>query len=81
MSLIIFVSIIIVKKLLLADYRSFWLKLGDATWVIYYCHHITEIIYFLYLLAKSGEFLSGLISALGPSGSFRSFLMFFSVLH
>ena len=71
MSLITFIAIIIIKKFF-ADYRSFWL--GDSNWVIYYCHHITGIIYFLYLLAKSGEILSGLISALDPLGSIQRLL-------
>ena len=66
MSLIIFITIIIIKKLF-AHYRSFWLNLCDSNWVIYYCHHITEMIYFLYLLAISGLILSGLISALDRS--------------
>ena len=48
-SLIIFITIIIIKKLL-AHYISFWLNLCDSNWVIYYCHRITEILHVLYLL-------------------------------
>ena len=49
MSLIIFITIIIIKKLL-AYYGSFWLNLCDSNWVIYYCHRIIEILHVLYIL-------------------------------
>ena len=49
MSLIIFITIIIIKRLL-AHSRSLWLNLSDSNWVIYYCHRITEILHGLYLL-------------------------------
>ena len=49
MSLIIFITIIIIKKLL-AHYRRFWLNLCDSNWVVYYCHCITKILHVLYIL-------------------------------
>ena len=57
-SLIIFITIIIIKKLL-AHYRSFWLNLCDSNWVIYFCHHITEILHVLYLLKNIFQLNSG----------------------